>query len=170
MRRLLHHVRSQVVAYVALFVALGGTGYAAVNLPANSVGTRQLKRGAVGTNQLRNGAVTPVKLSGGLIAGYVRAYATVNGQGQLVAARPSARLIGWVAEGPAPGGLIQFSQPIASSCFALATSEGGPDATYASAQLSGGSSHPAGVLVNLAAPNATGNATVPAVHVAVVCP
>jgi len=32
---------------LALAVALGGTGYAAVTLPKNSVGTAQLKRGAV---------------------------------------------------------------------------------------------------------------------------
>lgn len=43
-----------VVAYVALFVALGGVGYAATQLPANSVGTKQL----------RNGAVTLKKISG----------------------------------------------------------------------------------------------------------
>ena len=36
-----------VVACVALAVALGGTGYAAVILPANSVGTAQLRNGAV---------------------------------------------------------------------------------------------------------------------------
>ena len=36
-----------VVACVALAVALGGTGYAAVVLPANSVGTAQLRNGAV---------------------------------------------------------------------------------------------------------------------------
>jgi hypothetical protein len=36
-----------VVACLALAVALGGTGYAAVALPANSVGTLQLKNGAV---------------------------------------------------------------------------------------------------------------------------
>lgn len=36
-----------VVASLALAVALGGTGYAAVVLPANSVGTAQLKNGAV---------------------------------------------------------------------------------------------------------------------------
>jgi hypothetical protein len=35
------------VASAALAVALGGTGYAAVVLPANSVGTAQLKDGAV---------------------------------------------------------------------------------------------------------------------------
>jgi hypothetical protein len=36
-----------VVALVALFVALGGTSYAALRLPENSVGTAQLKNGAV---------------------------------------------------------------------------------------------------------------------------
>jgi hypothetical protein len=35
------------VALLALAVALGGTGYAAVVLPANSVGTKQLQNGAV---------------------------------------------------------------------------------------------------------------------------
>ena len=41
--RLLHLIRHNVIALIALFVALGGTSYAALNLPANSVGTRQLK-------------------------------------------------------------------------------------------------------------------------------
>jgi hypothetical protein len=36
-----------VISALALAVALGGTGYAAVVLPANSVGTAQLKPGAV---------------------------------------------------------------------------------------------------------------------------
>lgn len=36
-----------VVSLLALFVALGGTGYAAFSLPTNSVGTKQLKNGAV---------------------------------------------------------------------------------------------------------------------------
>lgn len=38
---------SNVVATIALFIALGGASYAAVALPAHSVGTRQLKGGAV---------------------------------------------------------------------------------------------------------------------------
>jgi len=36
-----------VVASLALAVAMGGTGYAAIKLPANSVGTKQLKKDAV---------------------------------------------------------------------------------------------------------------------------
>lgn len=43
----LAHFRSNVVGYLALFVALCGTSYAATNLPQNSVGTPQLRDGAV---------------------------------------------------------------------------------------------------------------------------
>ncbi|HEY5333843.1 MAG TPA: hypothetical protein VIJ21_09875 [Solirubrobacterales bacterium] len=38
---------ANVVACLALFVALGGASYAASKLPKNSVGTKQLKKGAV---------------------------------------------------------------------------------------------------------------------------
>jgi hypothetical protein len=47
---------STLVAYVALFVALGGTTYAAVSLPKNSVGTKQLKDGAVTSSKLNANA------------------------------------------------------------------------------------------------------------------
>jgi hypothetical protein len=46
-RRLRIPSPAMIVACVALFVALGGTSYAAVTLAANSVGTKQLKNGAV---------------------------------------------------------------------------------------------------------------------------
>lgn len=170
MTRVLRHLRSQAVAYVALFVALGGTGYAAVSLPAHSVGSRQLRTGAVGTSQLKNHSVAPIKLASGSIAAYVRDYAQVNGQGQLVASRPGARLLGWVTTGSSPGGLIQFSKPIPASCFALATMQGGPGATYATAQVSGQPHHGGAVAVNIAAPQSTGNSILPQVNVAVICP
>lgn len=38
---------ANVMATVAVFLALGGAGYAAIKLPKNSVGTKQLKNGAV---------------------------------------------------------------------------------------------------------------------------
>jgi hypothetical protein len=45
-RKLMRHARGNAVAYVALFVALGGSAVAAT-LKANSVGTKQLKNRAV---------------------------------------------------------------------------------------------------------------------------
>jgi hypothetical protein len=49
------------VALAALFIALGGTSYAA--LSANSVGTKQLKNKAVTTKKIKNGAVTATKIN-----------------------------------------------------------------------------------------------------------
>jgi hypothetical protein len=46
-----------IVAYLALFVALGGTGYAAINLPNNSIGAKHIKRGAVASKQVRNNTI-----------------------------------------------------------------------------------------------------------------
>jgi hypothetical protein len=51
-----------VVSVIALIVALGGTSYAALTLPNNSVGTQQLKNGAVTTKKIKNGAVTAPKI------------------------------------------------------------------------------------------------------------
>lgn len=47
------HLRRNAVAYLALFVALGGTGYAASRIPHNSVGTQQLRNGAVTLDKVR---------------------------------------------------------------------------------------------------------------------
>ena len=46
-----------VVSLVALSVALGGTGYAAVVLPANSVGAKQIKRNAVTAAKVKNSSL-----------------------------------------------------------------------------------------------------------------
>jgi hypothetical protein len=48
---------ANVTASLALFVALGGTSYAAITLPANSVGSDQIRTGAVGTPEIRTGGV-----------------------------------------------------------------------------------------------------------------
>jgi hypothetical protein len=49
---------ANVTAVLALFVALGGTGYAAVTLPRDSVGSAQIKNRAVGSSELKSNAVT----------------------------------------------------------------------------------------------------------------
>lgn len=53
---------SNVIATMALFIALGGIAVAA-GLPRNSVGPRQLKRGAVTAAKIRKQAVTSGKLA-----------------------------------------------------------------------------------------------------------
>ena len=54
----MRHVRQQLVGYIALFIAMGGVSYAAVQLPTGSVGPKQLK----------NGSVTPSKVAASTIA------------------------------------------------------------------------------------------------------
>jgi hypothetical protein len=58
MSRILRFSRQNAIALVALFVALGGTGYAAVKLPRNSVGAKQIKAKAVGSGELKDNSVT----------------------------------------------------------------------------------------------------------------
>jgi hypothetical protein len=46
-----------IVSVLALSVALGGTGYAAIVLPANSVGAKQIKRNAVTAAKVKNSSL-----------------------------------------------------------------------------------------------------------------
>ncbi|HJS95656.1 MAG TPA: hypothetical protein VJ741_15440 [Solirubrobacteraceae bacterium] len=53
---------AMVVAMIALFVSLGGSAFAALTLPKDSVGTMQLKPAAVTGAKLHNNAVTSSKV------------------------------------------------------------------------------------------------------------
>ena len=48
---------ANVVSSLALFIAIGGTSYAAATLPHNSVGSAQIRTGAVGSSEIKKGAV-----------------------------------------------------------------------------------------------------------------
>jgi hypothetical protein len=152
MTRLLAHVRRQFVAYLALFVALGGTGYAAFRLPAGSVGNRQLK----------NHSVSPIKLDRSSIAGYVRDWAKLDGQGHVIASRPRVTVIRW---NPGPdgvvGGVVQWPKRPPKDCFALGNAENlvTPAISVNTAFSSGGSTQ-VGIAMSASA----------FVDVAVVCP
>ena len=65
MLKVVRHLRANVIAYAALFVALGGTSYAAASLPKNSVGSKQIKAGAVHTSDIASNAVTSAKVKNG---------------------------------------------------------------------------------------------------------
>lgn len=76
-----HSTYANVVATVALFVALGGGAYAATQLPAKSVGTRQIKDGAVTPSKLRKRPFVERLPSGKTLRGawYLGAYVEGGG-------------------------------------------------------------------------------------------
>ena len=118
---------ANVLAGLALFFALGGTGWAGQVLGKSSVGSVQLKSSAVTSSKIANGAVTAKKLADGVVGGVTpgkitkvaSAIAAVqpNSTGTVVtAACPagakavgggwSAGLYGYqLSEGPTPDGL-----------------------------------------------------------------
>jgi hypothetical protein len=51
-----------IVALIALFAALGGTGYAALKLPKNSVSAKQIKKNAVTAAKIKKNAVNGAKV------------------------------------------------------------------------------------------------------------
>jgi hypothetical protein len=71
-RRIRRHLASNVVAYIALFLALGGTAVAATKLPKNSVGTKQLKNNAVISSKVKDGSLMFADLMAGQVQRPVR--------------------------------------------------------------------------------------------------
>lgn len=53
----LHLTYANVASSLALFIALGGVSYAAVTLPNNSVGSKQLRKNAVTATKVKNGSL-----------------------------------------------------------------------------------------------------------------
>ena len=156
MTKLVAHARGNAIAYLALFVTLGGTSYAAVSLPAGSVGARQIQ----------NHSITPVKFDRTAIGGSVRYWARIGASGQVVASRPRVRVVGWYPTSPTgqfAGGTITWGKPILSGCFSLATVESYPVPAYVSAVTVPGNGG-RGTQVRLA------EASHQPVDVAVICP
>lgn len=165
--RLLSHVRLNAVAYVALFVALSGTSYAALRLAPGSVGSRELRNGAVTMNKLANGSITPIKLRRRFIGGSVRHWARISANGGIEASSSKARIIGAPGQG---GYVISWFDTFSSRCAAIATPEGsglvlGPSPGYASTRIAGAHS----TLVTVDTYNAQGQPSPAAFSVAVIC-
>jgi hypothetical protein len=60
---------ANVLSCIALFVALGGSAYAATQLKKNSVGTKQLKKNSVTAAKLKKNAVATAKIKNGAVTG-----------------------------------------------------------------------------------------------------
>ncbi|HEY7121641.1 MAG TPA: hypothetical protein VH329_03690 [Solirubrobacterales bacterium] len=73
-----------IVAFVALFAAMGGIGYATAKLKPNSVKTKNIRHAAVTTNKIADGAVTTPKLAPDAVApnaAYAMNAAKLGGKG-----------------------------------------------------------------------------------------
>ena len=93
---LFRHVRHNAAGYVALFAALGGTSYAAVQIPSGSVGTPQLRNGAVTATKVKAHSLLAADFAGGqLPSGAQGARGAVGPQGLPGATGPEG------ARGPA---------------------------------------------------------------------
>jgi len=111
MRAAGRYLKQNALGAIAIFIALGGTGYAAVSIPQNSIGTRQL----------RNGAVTPGKLNANQIGGTIFAWA-YDANGKVLASHGLRRA---VARGE--GGIYGFAltnQRVPRGCAATASIAG----------------------------------------------
>ena len=152
MNRILHHLRANLIAYLALFVSLGGSSYAAFTLPAGSVGNQQLK----------NHLITPIKFDRRSIGAYVRAWAVIGPGGHLVAARPSgARLVSW--DPSFDTGLLRWPA-LSPRCSALSTGSDG----FVRAVILRGPGRRATVQFETYGPN--GQPTSEEADIAVICP
>jgi hypothetical protein len=107
-----------VVASIALFAAMSGFGYAAVQMKANSVKTRNIKAAAVTTNKIADGAVTTPKLAPDAVA--PSATNAVNATNAANAAK-----LGGAAPGQCQTGWLKSSLVVDTSGLTDAT----PDAT-----------------------------------------
>jgi hypothetical protein len=149
MNRLSHHLRRNAVAYLALFVALGGSSYAAVNLPAGSVGARQIK----------NHSITPIKFDPSKIGASVKYWAVIDGNGRVLASHPKPRTFGFGGSGT---GVVSWGRPTQTNCFPLASvNDEAPG--FASVAL-------VGIAVDVRTYDLTGAPGARTVDVAVLCP
>ena len=141
MTRIAVHLRQHIVGYVALFVALGGTSYAAFSLPPGSVGGPQIK----------NHAIDPVKLDPKLITGSVRAWAVVGSAGHVIAGGGKPH----IGSPPVPGSYeITWGVQVGSRCSTEATIDGGHSPTTEQIPIPGNPS--VAVTAGYAVANTTG--------------
>lgn len=106
-----HLSYANVIATLALFVALGGSSYAALKLPRNSVGSAQIRSGAVQSRHLAAGVKSAIGAAGG--GGSKVFFASVGAGGK--AARGNAT--GAALEGTGHYE-VAFPQSVATCSFA----------------------------------------------------
>jgi hypothetical protein len=103
--RPLHHLRDNLVAYLALFVALGGTSYAALTISGS---------------QIRNHSIEAVKLNPRSIAASIKAWANVQWTVKGLVAQGSNGPVRVIATDQGEG-VIWTQQRFSQNCIVSAT-------------------------------------------------
>jgi hypothetical protein len=96
LKRILRPSPALIVAFVALFVAMGGIGYATAKLKPNSVKAKNIKSGAVTTDKIADGAVTTPKLAPNAVAPYATNAVNAMNAAKLGGAAPGECQTGWL--------------------------------------------------------------------------
>jgi hypothetical protein len=106
--RILSRIRANIVSYLALFLALTGTGVAALSLA--------------------NHSIDPIKLNDRNIGGYVREWASVNANGNMVAS--GGRVTVRVEPSAFPGRYyFRWHTKLTSRCTVIGSVNGGNGTT-----------------------------------------
>ena len=159
-----------IVACIALAVALGGVGYAATVLPANSVGALQLKANAVNSSKVLNGSLLKADFKAGQIpagpAGPAGAkgdkgdpgtpgttfWAIVQSDGSLNSPGDASGVKATFKTGPGQY-RIEFNQSVASCAISVTPALGMRTVAAAGQALSGSGAATDVVVVELDVPN-----------------
>jgi hypothetical protein len=155
--RVIRHANANAIAYVALSISLlslAGASYAALELPAGSVG------GA----QIRNHTITPVKFSTRGIAGSVRHWASVSENGRVTVTSSSAH-------STRAGNIVtvNWGDRFSDRCIALTTVHAFGDVGVGSVEASIPPHGSAPTSVAVTGSNATGQPAAQPFYVAVIC-
>ena len=144
---------ANVMATLALFISLGGSSYAALKLPRNSVGATQIRAGAVRSSEVKNGSVRTADLAAsarralrGSIGpsgppgppgpGAAKFFAVVSAPGALE--RGNATSGGHASDGPGSY-LIRFAQSVSGCAYTVTLGANGSAPGRASVADSDGS-------------------------------
>ncbi len=168
MLKTLTFIRHNVISLLALFVALGGTSYAAFSLPPGSVGTRELRNGSVTNGKLAKRAVTAANLDPRSIAGHIADWAQIRADGHVVSSSPRAS----VSSTDPTRGLFRVSwhRSIPSNCIAIANPVNVAPIAPASASTFGPAGHGRSANLLVETFDGTGNNVPLSVNVVVICP
>ena len=186
MRTLITRLRGRLsyanlTASLALFIALGGTSYAAITLPRNSVGPKQLRANAVRSAEIRNSTIrvkdinrrarTALRGQQGPVgpagpAG-ITEHVQVGSEGQ-VATGSTTRLVSWSSTEP---GLyrVQFGREVSGCAYSatLAAVPGGGVTQPSAGRIT--VAHDVGPAVFVRTYNAAGNPAQQPFHLIVAC-